>query len=239
VQRPQVRAPSSQAAAHAALVPQCPRSTRHAARFVIGAPPAAAHRPRLAVEIRHLQRTEVLEAEEYFSPGQKGSSAMPHKKNPDVFELIRARCNKIQALPNEIALMTTNLPSGYHRDLQLLKENLFPAFKSLNECLEMTAFMLQSIRIKDDIFKDEKYDYLFSVDAVNEQVLNGIPFREAYKNIGSAIEKGEFKAPAYVKHTHEGSIGNLCNEQIQHAFKDVLSGFNFEKVDTAIYDLIA
>jgi argininosuccinate lyase len=103
----------------------------------------------------------------------------------------------------------------------------------------MTAFMLQSIRIKEDILKDEKYAYLFSVDAVNEQVLSGIPFREAYKNIGSAIEKGEFKAPASVKHTHEGSIGNLCNEQIQSAFKDVLSGFNFEKVDSAISDLIA
>ncbi|WP_395626441.1 argininosuccinate lyase [Daejeonella sp.] len=168
-----------------------------------------------------------------------GSSIMPHKKNPDVFELIRARCNKIQALPNEIALMTSNLPSGYHRDLQLLKENLFPAFKSLNECLEMTAFMLQSIRIKDDILKDEKYAYLFSVDAVNEQVLTGIPFREAYKNIGVAIEKGEFKAPASVKYTHEGSIGNLCNEQIQTSFNGVLSGFTFEKVDRAIANLIA
>lgn len=168
-----------------------------------------------------------------------GSSIMPHKKNPDVFELIRSRCNKIQALPNEIALMTTNLPSGYHRDLQLLKENLFPAFKSLNECLEMTAFMLQSIRIKDDILKDEKYAFLFSVDAVNEQVLNGIPFREAYKNVGSAIVKGEFKAPASVKHTHEGSIGNLCNEQIQTGFNGVLSGFTFEKVDRAIATLIA
>ena len=168
-----------------------------------------------------------------------GSSIMPHKKNPDVFELIRSRCNKIQALPNEIALMTTNLPSGYHRDLQLLKENLFPAFKSLNECLEMTSFMLQSIRIKDDILKDEKYAFLFSVDAVNEQVLNGIPFREAYKNVGSAIEKGEFKAPASVKHTHEGSIGNLCNEQIQTGFNGVLSGFTFEKVDRAIATLIA
>lgn len=168
-----------------------------------------------------------------------GSSIMPHKKNPDVFELIRARCNKIQALPNEIAMITTNLPSGYHRDLQLLKENLFPAFVSLNECLEMTAFMLQSIRIKDDILKDEKYTYLFSVDAVNEEVLNGIPFREAYKKVGSAIVRGEFKAPASVKHTHEGSIGNLCNEQISGSFKNILKGFNFDKVDQAIKELIA
>ena len=167
-----------------------------------------------------------------------GSSIMPHKKNPDVFELIRARCNKIQALPNEIALMTANLPSGYHRDLQLLKENLFPAFRSLNECLEMTGFMLQSIKIRKDILKDEKYAYLFSVDAVNEEVLNGLPFREAYKKVGSAIEKGEFKAPGFVKHTHEGSIGNLCNEQINTSFKELLKSFNFEKVNMAVEALI-
>ncbi len=168
-----------------------------------------------------------------------GSSIMPHKKNPDVFELIRARCNKIQALPNEIALMTTNLPSGYHRDLQLLKENLFPAFLSLNECIEMTAFMLQSIRIKEDILKDEKYAYLFSVEAVNAEVLNGVPFREAYKNVGAAIEKGEFKALSMVNHTHEGSIGNLCNEQICDSFKANLKNFSFERVDKAIEALLA
>jgi argininosuccinate lyase len=168
-----------------------------------------------------------------------GSSIMPHKKNPDVFELIRARCNKIQALTNEIALMTANLPSGYHRDLQLLKENLFPAFLSLNECIEMTAFMLQSIRIKDDILKDEKYAYLFSVEAVNAEVLSGVPFREAYKNVGSAIEKGEFKAPSMVNHTHEGSIGNLCNEQIYNSFKANLKNFSFERVEKAIEDLLA
>ncbi|MES3017467.1 MAG: argininosuccinate lyase [Bacteroidota bacterium] len=168
-----------------------------------------------------------------------GSSIMPHKKNPDVFELIRARCNKIQALPNEIALMTTNLPSGYHRDLQLLKENLFPAFISLNECIEMTAFMLQSIRIKDDILKDEKYAYLFSVEAVNAEVLNGVPFREAYKNVGTAIENGEFKTPSMVSHTHEGSIGNLCNEEIFKSFKANLKNFSFERVDKAIEALLA
>ena len=168
-----------------------------------------------------------------------GSSIMPHKKNPDVFELIRARCNKIQALPSEIALMTTNLPSGYHRDLQLLKENLFPAFASLNECIKMTAFMLKSISIREDILKDEKYAYLFSVDAVNAQVLNGVPFRDAYKNVGSAIEMGEFKAPAMVNHTHEGSIGNLCNEEISAAFKATIKNFSFEKVEEAISLLIA
>ena len=167
-----------------------------------------------------------------------GSSIMPHKKNPDVFELIRSRCNKIQALPNEIALMTTNLPSGYHRDLQLLKENLFPAFQSLNECIEMTAFMLEHIRIREDILKDEKYAYLFSVEAVNEEVLKGVPFREAYKNIGSQIEKGEFKTAGTVNHTHEGSIGNLCNDQISAAFQSLLSDFNFAKVENALTALV-
>ena len=168
-----------------------------------------------------------------------GSSIMPHKKNPDVFELIRSRCNKIQALPNEIAMMTTNLPSGYHRDLQLLKENLFPAFQSLNECLEMSAFMLKSIQIKEDILLDDKYAYLFSVDAVNEEVLKGIPFREAYKMIGSQIERDEFKAPRQVNHTHEGSIGNLCNSQITEAFHNTLQGFTFSRVESAISDLLA
>lgn len=168
-----------------------------------------------------------------------GSSIMPHKKNPDVFELIRSRCNKIQALPNEIAMMTTNLPSGYHRDLQLLKENLFPAFQSLNECLEMAAFMFQHIAVKDDILKDKKYLYLFSVEAVNELVLQGIPFREAYKQVGMEIENGEFKAPEKVEHTHEGSIGNLCNKEITSSFDKIISSFNFNKVNQAIEKLLS
>lgn len=168
-----------------------------------------------------------------------GSSIMPHKKNPDVFELMRSRCNKIQALPNEIVLMTANLPSGYHRDLQLLKENLFPAFQSLNECLEMAVFMLQNITVQNNILKDPKYLYLFSVEAVNEEVLKGMPFREAYKKVGYEIEKGEFKAPEEVIHTHEGSIGNLCNEEITLAFKRTLAGFNFEKVEFAIKNLVS
>ena len=167
-----------------------------------------------------------------------GSSIMPHKKNPDVFELIRSRCNKIQALPNEIAMMITNLPSGYHRDLQLLKENLFPAITSLNECLEMTTFMLQHIRIKDQILDDKKYDYLFSVDVVNELALTGIPFREAYKIVGESIEKGTFLPNKQLKHTHEGSIGNLCNVEITQMMNDVLSQFNFEKVNSAIEKLV-
>ncbi|GGE55034.1 argininosuccinate lyase [Pedobacter psychrotolerans] len=168
-----------------------------------------------------------------------GSSIMPHKKNPDVFELIRSRCNKIQALPNEIAMMITNLPSGYHRDLQLLKENLFPAITSLNECLEIATFMFQNITIKDDILKDKKYDYLFSVEVVNELALQDVPFREAYKIVGEQIENGTFAPSSQIHHTHEGSIGNLCNEQISAGMQEVLAQFGFEKVNKAIEDLIA
>ncbi|MFA4867532.1 MAG: argininosuccinate lyase [Pedobacter sp.] len=167
-----------------------------------------------------------------------GSSIMPHKKNPDVFELIRSRCNKIQALPNEIALMTTNLPSGYHRDLQLLKENLFPAITSLNECLEMTTFMLQNISIKDAILDDKKYAYLFSVEVVNELALKGTPFREAYKIVGESIDNGTFKPGKSVNHTHEGSIGNLCNDEIEGMMAEVLSQFKFEKTHEAIASLL-
>lgn len=168
-----------------------------------------------------------------------GSSIMPHKKNPDVFELIRSRCNKIQALPNEIAMMTVNLPSGYHRDLQLLKENLFPAFESLNECLVMCNHMLENIIIKNNIIDDTKYDYLFSVEVVNNEVLKGIPFREAYKNIGLSIENGTFKPLREVNHTHEGSIGNLCNEQIKDQFNKVYNSFNFDKVNQALKELVS
>ncbi len=167
-----------------------------------------------------------------------GSSIMPHKKNPDVFELIRSRCNKIQALPNEIAMMTTNLPVGYHRDLQLLKENLFPAFQSLNDCLAIATYMLQNITIKDNILDDPKYDYLFSVEVVNNEVLKGVPFREAYKNIGLAIEEGNFNPSKEVQHTHEGSIGNLCNDQIERMFSEVKQSFGFEKVHEALEDLL-
>lgn len=166
-----------------------------------------------------------------------GSSIMPHKKNPDVFELIRSRCNKIQALPNEIALMTTNLPSGYHRDLQLLKENLFPAMVSLNECLAMAAYMLKHISIKDNILRDEKYAYLFSVEVVNDLVLKGIPFREAYKIVGETIENGSFVPGTHVNHTHEGSIGNLCNDEIAQMMKDIIDQFNFGKVNAALEKL--
>jgi len=168
-----------------------------------------------------------------------GSSIMPHKKNPDVFELIRSRCNKIQALPNEIAMMTTNLPSGYHRDLQLLKESLFPAMVSLNECLEMATYMLQHIELKDNILSDKKYAYLFSVEVVNALALKGVPFREAYKEVGETIENGTFSPETRINHTHEGSIGNLCNPEIEAMMGEVRAQFNFEKVKSAIAALLA
>ena len=168
-----------------------------------------------------------------------GSSIMPHKKNPDVFELIRSRCNKIQALPNEIAMMTTNLPSGYHRDLQLLKESLFPAMVSLNECLEMATYMLQHIQLKDDILSDKKYAYLFSVEVVNALALKGVPFREAYKEVGETIENGTFSPETRINHTHEGSIGNLCNPEIEAMMGEVRAQFNFEKIKSAITALLA
>ncbi|QNL50791.1 argininosuccinate lyase [Olivibacter sp. SDN3] len=168
-----------------------------------------------------------------------GSSIMPHKKNPDVFELIRSRCNKIQALPNEITLITTNLPMGYHRDLQLLKENLFPAFTSLNDCLQMMQLMLSNVRINKNILNDPKYDYLFSVEVVNNEVLKGVPFREAYKAIGLNIEAGTFKPLKEVNHTHEGSIGNLQNGEITNQFSKIFNAFGFTKVDKALKDLLS
>ncbi len=167
-----------------------------------------------------------------------GSSIMPHKKNPDVFELIRSHCNRIKALPNEIMLMTTNLPSGYHRDLQLLKEHLFPAFQTIKDCLEMAALMLDNISIKENILAEEKYKYAFSVEEVNKLVLQGIPFRDAYKQVGLAIEAGKFAHTTTVDHVHEGSIGNLCNDRIANMMQQAVTGFEFEKVHTAIAQLI-
>jgi argininosuccinate lyase len=167
-----------------------------------------------------------------------GSSIMPHKKNPDVWEIMRGKCNRLQALPNDVAMMTTNLPSGYHRELQLLKELLFPAFTDLRNCLHMATFMLQNITINTDILSDPKYAYLFSVEEVNRQVLNGTPFRDAYKQVGAAIEQGNFKPDKQVNHTHEGSIGNLGNTEIAAAMNKVVSSFDFEKVEKAIAELV-
>jgi argininosuccinate lyase len=167
-----------------------------------------------------------------------GSSIMPHKKNPDVFELIRAKCNTLTALPNELTLITTNLPSGYHRDLQLLKEKLFPAIQTLKDCLRMTKLMLSAIQVKEAILADEKYKFLFSVEEVNKLVLAGVPFRDAYKKIGMDIEQGKFTYTTQLNHTHEGSMGNLMNEQITANFEHALKRFGFEKTNEAIHNLL-
>jgi argininosuccinate lyase len=167
-----------------------------------------------------------------------GSSIMPHKKNPDVFELIRSHCNRIKSIPNEIMMMTTNLPSGYHRDLQLLKEHLFPAFQTLNDCIEMASLMLSNIEIKKDILKDDKYKYLFSVEEVNKLVSQGMAFRDAYKKVGLDIESGKFSYNISIHHTHEGSIGNLCNQEIKKQMKKVLDLFPFASVKIAIEKLL-
>ena len=144
-----------------------------------------------------------------------GSSIMPHKKNPDVFELIRAKCNRIQGIPNQLILVTNNLPSGYHRDLQLVKDILVPALQDTKACLEMMTFSLKEIKVNKNILDDPKYDYLFSVDTLNELVKSGMPFRDAYKTMGKAIENGNFKPKRDIKHTHEGSLGNLQLDAIQ------------------------
>ena len=156
-----------------------------------------------------------------------GSSIMPHKKNPDVFEIMRGKCNRLQSVPNEISLLTTNLPLGYHRDLQLLKDIIFPATTTLRQCLEMCDFMLQNIIIKSDVINDSKYDYLLTVEDVNRLTLSGVPFREAYKQIGMQVQRGEYTPTREVNHTHEGSIGSLCNDKIAEKMDKVLQKFGF------------
>ncbi|HKG68119.1 MAG TPA: argininosuccinate lyase [Segetibacter sp.] len=168
-----------------------------------------------------------------------GSSIMPHKKNPDVFELIRAKCNQLQGLPNDVTLLTTNLPSGYHRDFQLLKEYLFPAFVTLNSCIDMMHMMISNIKVKQDLLKNEQYKYLFSVEEVNKLVLQGVPFRDAYKKVGLAIEEGRFEYATFLNHTHEGSIGNLCTKQIAEAMHEAIEAFAFETYHEAIQKLLA
>ena len=167
-----------------------------------------------------------------------GSSIMPHKKNPDVFELIRARCNQLQALPNDIALATVNLPSGYHRDMQLLKELLFPAIQNLKDCLRMMQLMLSNIKVQDHILSDEKYKFLFSVEEVNKLVLAGMPFRDAYKKVGMDIEKGLYHPDTNVHHTHEGSIGNLCLSEIRSSMESALAEFRFAEVEAKLSALV-
>ena len=153
-----------------------------------------------------------------------GSSIMPHKKNPDVFELMRGRCNRLQALPNEMALLLTNLPVGYHREMQLLKDILFPATTELVHTLQMADFMLANLLVNDQILEDAKYDYLFTVEDVNQLALQGVPFREAYREVGMQVQRGEYRPTRSVNHTHEGSIGNLCTAEIRQKMERVMEG---------------
>ncbi len=166
-----------------------------------------------------------------------GSSIMPHKKNPDVWEIARGKCNLLQALPNQIAMLTANLPLGYNRDLQLLKEVLFPALQDMKEVLAMAAYMLEHVSVNREILADPKYAYLFSVESVNALVLEGMPFRDAYKTVGLQIEAGEYKPAAEVRHTHAGSIGNLCNDRIAGLMEGVMSQFGFGAVEKAEEEL--
>lgn len=167
-----------------------------------------------------------------------GSSIMPHKKNPDVFELTRAKCNKIQALPYEITLITNNLPSGYFRDLQLVKENFLPAFDDIIAIIGMVNAMTAQIKVNESIVDDDRYRYMFSVEEVNRLTLEGMPFRDAYKKVGLEIEAGKFNAVKEVHHTHEGSIGNLCNDRIKALYDKTLAEFNFETYHSAFAALL-
>lgn len=162
-----------------------------------------------------------------------GSSIMPHKKNPDVFELTRAKCNKLQALPQQIMMIANNLPSGYFRDLQIIKEIFIPAFRELKDCLEMTTYIMREIEVNKHILDDEKYLYIFSVEEVNRLAREGMPFRDAYKKVGLDIEAGKFTHNKEVHHTHEGSIGNLCNDEITILMQSVIDSFDFERVEEA------
>lgn len=162
-----------------------------------------------------------------------GSSIMPHKKNPDVFELTRAKCNKIQGLPQQITLISNNLPSGYFRDLQIIKEIFLPAFDELKDCLHMVTHMMREVKVNEHILDDDKYALLFSVEEVNRLVLDGVPFRDAYKQVGLSIEAGKFIPTKEVNHTHEGSIGNLCNDNISALIQNILDGFTFNRINEA------
>ena len=168
-----------------------------------------------------------------------GSSIMPHKKNPDVFELTRAKCNKIQALPQQIMMIMNNLPSGYFRDLQIIKEVFLPVFDELKDCLQMAAYIINKIKINEHILDDDKYLYMFSVEEVNRLANEGMPFRDAYKKVGLDIEKGNFTHDKQVHHTHEGSIGNLCNDRITDLMSQVMAGFNFSVAEAAEKSLLS
>ena len=167
-----------------------------------------------------------------------GSSIMPHKKNPDVFELIRAKCNKLQSLPQQVMLIMNNLPVGYFRDLQIIKEVFLPAFGELKDCLQMAAYIINKIEVNEHILDNPMYDPMFSVEEVNRLAANGMPFRDAYKKVGLDIEAGTFRASHDIHHTHEGSIGNLCNDKIQALMQQTLEGFNFERMTGAEQKLL-
>lgn len=162
-----------------------------------------------------------------------GSSIMPHKKNPDVFELTRAKCNKLQALPYQITLIANNLPSGYFRDLQIIKELFLPSFDELEECLNMVDLMISQIAVNEHILDDKRYDYMFSVEEVNRRVQTGTPFRDAYKQVGLEIEAGKFSPDKHIHHTHEGSIGNLCNDRITELMRKTIDSFDFARTEAA------
>ena len=167
-----------------------------------------------------------------------GSSIMPHKKNPDVFELTRAKCNKIQALPQQVMLIMNNLPCGYFRDLQIIKEVFLPCFQELRDCLAMVTYIIQRIKVNEHILNDPRYDLMFSVEEVNRLAAEGMPFRDAYKKVGMDIQAGNFQPHKEVHHTHEGSIGNLCNKEINALMDEVWSGFHFERMEEAERKLV-
>ncbi|MCL1822040.1 MAG: argininosuccinate lyase [Prolixibacteraceae bacterium] len=167
-----------------------------------------------------------------------GSSIMPHKKNPDVFELIRGHCNRIQAIPQQITLISNNLPVGYFRDMQVLKEAYLPMFEELEACIDIATFAIENMRVNQDILNDEKYDHLFSVELVNKLTLEGMPFRDAYREVGRQIAEGEYKPERKIQHTHEGSIGNLCLDEIKIKKDKILNGFNFSAVKYAVSKLV-
>ncbi len=167
-----------------------------------------------------------------------GSSIMPHKKNPDVFELIRAKCNKIQSLPQQIMLIINNLPTGYFRDLQIIKEVFLPAFDELIDCLDMATYIIGKMEVNEHILENSMYDPIFSVEEVNRLAAAGMPFRDAYKKVGLEIEAGTFKADKHIHHTHEGSMGNLCNDKIEKMMQDTLDGFHFERAENAEKQLL-
>ena len=168
-----------------------------------------------------------------------GSSIMPHKKNPDVFELTRAKCNKLQALPQQIMMIMNNLPSGYFRDLQIIKEVFLPAFQELRDCLQMSAYIIRKMEVNEEILSDPRYDLMFSVEEVNRLATEGMPFRDAYRKVGLDIEAGNFTPNKDIRHTHEGSIGNLCNDEISQLMDSIVGEFHFERIDKAVGALLA